>query len=97
MGRSSHCKKAVADENGLLPDYSEEVRIFKFSKNRPQAPLRMIRDVFHRAFPHDTEAVERSPELDGFDPEKSSSKLKAHVAVVFLPLTDYCQEAFEKY
>ena len=29
--------------------------------------------------------------------KKSSSKLKAHAAVVFLPLTDYCQEAFEKY
>lgn len=69
-------KKAVADENGLLPDYSEEVRIFKFSKNRPQAPLRMIRDVFHRAFPHDTEAVEHSPELDGFDPEKIQFKVK---------------------
>lgn len=36
----------------------------------------MIRDVFHRAFPHDTEAVERSPELDGFDPEKIQFKVK---------------------
>lgn len=56
----------------------------------------MIRDVFHRAFPHDTEAVEHSPELDGFDPEKSSLKLKDPAAVVFLPLTDYYQAVFEK-
>ena len=40
-------KKAVADENGQLPDYTEEVRVFKFDKRRPQTGLKMIQDIFH--------------------------------------------------
>lgn len=69
-------RKAVPNENGQLPEYVEETRSFKFSKNGVQDTIRMIKDVLHRAFPQETADVERSPEIDEFDPEKIQFKVK---------------------
>lgn len=92
-------KKAVADENGQLPDYTEEVRVFKFDKRRPQTGLKMIQDIFHRAFPDEIEEITHSQEVDNFNPEMIKFKVKgirnSRTFTVDRPLTGGIREILD--